>query len=73
MASDLSDYDALRKRRGEGMYTPLRAMLTRHVCGIQCICPFHGTLMIYSPAWDDHACQDITCEYGHGMAPQTWT
>jgi hypothetical protein len=70
-AADLGQYDALRKRRGEGMHTPLRAMLTRHVCGIQCICPFHGTLMIYSPAWDDHACQDITCEYGHGMAART--
>jgi len=60
-------YEALMKRRGEGLHTPLRKMLTRHVCGIQCICPVHRTPMFYSPAWDDHACQDITCEYGHGM------
>jgi hypothetical protein len=49
------------------MYTPLRKMLTRHVCGVECMCPVHGTPLIYSPAQDDHACQDITCEYGHGM------
>lgn len=61
-------YDALRRRRGEGMYTPLRAMLTRHVCGIACTCPVHGTPLIYWPAGDDHACQDITCKYGHGGA-----
>jgi hypothetical protein len=29
----------------------------------------HGTPLFYSPAADDHACQDITCEYGHGGAP----
>jgi len=59
-------YDALKRRRGEGMYTPLRKMLTRHVCGIACICPVHGTPLIYWPAGDDHACQDVDCEYGHG-------
>jgi hypothetical protein len=29
-------------------------------------CPVHGTEMIYSPAHDDYACQDVTCRYGHG-------
>lgn len=39
---------------------------TRHACDDTCVCPVHGTPLIYAPAWDDHACQDITCEYGHG-------
>ena len=27
----------------------------------------HDTPLIYWPHGDDHACQDITCRYGHGM------
>ena len=38
-----------------------------HRCDGSCACPVHGTPLIYWPAGDDHACQDITCEYGHGM------
>lgn len=32
-----------------------------------CVCPEHRTPMIYWPMGDDHACQDVTCEYGHGV------
>lgn len=42
----------------------------QHICDDQCASPVHGTPLIYSPARDDHACQDITCEYGHGGAPR---
>ena len=38
-----------------------------HVCDDGCVCPIHGTPLIYWPHGDDHACQDITCRYGHGM------
>jgi hypothetical protein len=41
----------------------------RHACDDGCVCPIHHTPLYYSPAQDDHACQDITCEYGHGGAP----
>lgn len=30
-------------------------------------CPVHGTPLIYWPAGDDHACQGVNCQYGHGM------
>lgn len=36
-------------------------------CGDECVCPVHGTPLIYWPARDDHACQDANCRYGHGM------
>lgn len=49
--------------------TPDRSALPRHVCNDGCMCPVHRTPLIYSPASDDHACQDIACEYGHGGAP----
>ena len=38
----------------------------RHECDETCVCPVHGTPLIYHPAGDDHACQDVTCEHGHG-------
>jgi hypothetical protein len=63
--SAIDDYDRLRRRRGEGMYAPLRKMLL-HKCDDACACPVHGTPLFYHPAGDDHACQDVTCEYGHG-------
>ena len=50
--------------------------LARHVCDDACTCPVHRTPLIYWPAGDDHACQDITCRYGHGGAldgPEGWT
>ena len=45
----------------------------RHVCDDACICPVHRTPLIYWPAGDDHACQDITCRYGHGGALREWS
>lgn len=39
----------------------------RHTCGNDCACPIHRTPLIYSPAGDDHACQDAACEHGSGM------
>lgn len=39
-----------------------------HQCDERCACPEHGTPLIYSPATDDHACQDVECRYGHGGA-----
>lgn len=48
-------------KRGAGMSKrPL------HECDEHCACPVHGTPMIYWPAGDDHACQDVTCKHGHG-------
>lgn len=38
-----------------------------HRCSAACACPHHGTPMIYWPRGDDHACQDVNCEYGHGV------
>ena len=38
-----------------------------HICDDGCVCPVHGTALIYWPTGDDHACQDIACKYGHGM------
>jgi hypothetical protein len=43
-----------------------------HICNGHCTCPIHGTQLIYWPAGDDHACQDIMCQYGHGMAAFPW-
>ena len=65
--SAMDDYDRLRRRRGDGMYLSLREMpLTLHECNDYCVCPVHGIPLLYSPARDDHACQDIACEHGHG-------
>ena len=41
-----------------------------HVCDDGCVCPVHGTPLIYWPHGDDHACQDVTCRYGHGMSAE---
>ena len=38
-----------------------------HRCTAACVCPVHGTPMIYWPAGDDHACQDVDCRFGHGV------
>jgi hypothetical protein len=42
-----------------------------HRCDETCLCAVHGTALIYSPALDDHACQDPSCKYAHGGAPVT--
>lgn len=39
----------------------------QHRCDEYCVCPVHRTPMIYWPQGDEHACQDVTCEYGHGF------
>lgn len=36
-------------------------------CDGRCVCPIHRTPLIYWPAGDDHACQDVDCRYGRGM------
>lgn len=41
----------------------------RHRCDGSCRCPVHSTPLIYWPAGDDHACQDVDCEYGSGFKP----
>ncbi len=38
-----------------------------HRCDDECVCPVHGTPLIYWPAGDDHACEDASCIHGHGM------
>lgn len=42
-------------------------MAERHRCDETCVCPVHGTALIYWPAGDDHACQDPTCVHARGM------
>lgn len=42
-------------------------MTKPHRCDERCVCPVHGTPLIYWPAGGDHACQDVNCVYGHGM------
>ena len=41
-----------------------------HHCDERCVCPVHGTALIYAPASGEHACQDIDCVHGHGMRRQ---
>lgn len=41
--------------------------LLSHECDERCVCPVHGTPLIYWPDGKDHACQDVNCRYGHGM------
>ncbi len=36
-------------------------------CDDRCTCPIHSTPLIYWPAGEDHACQDVDCQYGRGM------
>ena len=38
-----------------------------HTCDENCVCADHGTPLIYWPAGDDHACQDVRCRFGHGV------
>lgn len=43
-----------------------------HECDHLCVCPIHQTPLFYARSIDDHACQDVNCQYGHGMAGLTW-
>lgn len=36
-------------------------------CDDRCVCPLHRTPLIYWPAGEDHACQDVNCQFRHGM------
>jgi hypothetical protein len=38
-----------------------------HKCNETCVCNIHGTPMWYSPATDDHACQDPDCIWAGGV------
>jgi hypothetical protein len=42
---------------------------TIHRCNERCVCPIHGTPLIYAPTLDDHACQDGDCVLGGGTVP----
>lgn len=41
--------------------------LSPHRCDDGCVCPVHGTALMYWPAGDEHACQDPGCVYAHGL------
>lgn len=41
-----------------------------HVCDEDCICPIHETQLFYAPTSDEHACQDVSCRYAHGLERQ---
>ena len=44
-----------------------------HECDERCVCPVHGTPLLFAPGKDDHACQDIACVHGHGgVTPGAW-
>lgn len=38
-----------------------------HVCGPRCVCPTHGTDLLFNAHTCEHACQDPGCEYASGM------
>lgn len=38
-----------------------------HECDERCVCPEHGTALIYSPRLDVHACRDSECVHAHGL------
>ena len=59
---DITDEEAAEVLRLSG----LRPAGADHACDEFCRCPVHRTPMIYAPSADEHACQDIDCEYGHG-------
>lgn len=46
--------DAIRHRR------------LAHVCTYACMCPIHEIPAVYSHTYGDHACQQVTCQYGGG-------
>lgn len=43
---------------------------TGHVCRAPgCRCPADGEWLYYAPAWGEHACPRVGCEYAHGPGP----
>ena len=47
-------------------------MADSHRCDGQCVCPVHGTPLLYSAAVDMHACQDPDCVHAHGIDLDSW-
>jgi hypothetical protein len=43
--------------------------VTAHVCDDWCVCPLDGKPLLYSPAVDQHACQDPDCANAHEVEP----
>jgi hypothetical protein len=41
-----------------------------HECDESCVCPEHGTPLLWSAATAEHACQEPSCRYAHGMEAQ---
>ena len=53
---------------GPGERSPFtETMKTDHRCDERCVCPIHETELMYAPAWNEHACTDIYCEFAHGL------
>ncbi|MFF9204292.1 hypothetical protein ACF1AE_21225 [Streptomyces sp. NPDC014986] len=47
--------------------TAVRAL---HQCDELCRCPVHGTALYFAPASNEHACQNPTCRYAHGISAE---
>lgn len=42
-----------------------------HVCDEEkCVCPVHGTWLLYNRHYNEHACQNSACRYAHGLERQ---
>jgi hypothetical protein len=41
--------------------------IDRHRCDDSCLCPIHGTPMLYAASTWLHACQDSDCVHAHGV------
>jgi hypothetical protein len=45
--------------------------VTEHECSSECVCPVHGTPLIWWPVGRSHACQYVDCEHGHGLVVES--
>lgn len=41
-----------------------------HLCDEDCVCPEHGTPLLWHAPSAIHACQDPACRYAHGLEPR---
>ncbi|MEV5451299.1 hypothetical protein [Streptomyces sp. NPDC052535] len=48
----------------------MTAVRTLHQCDELCRCPVHGTALYFAPASNQHACQNPTCRYAHGISAE---
>ncbi|MFC8570803.1 hypothetical protein ACFUIW_34105 [Streptomyces sp. NPDC057245] len=48
----------------------MTAARTLHRCDELCCCPVHGTALYFAPASNEHACQNPTCRYAHGISAE---